>query len=133
MSILKTQTPTYIDLDLNFELHPVTKDVSRLIDRNAIITSVIRLCKTRNSERPFHPEIGCQATSLLFQPFTDDVKASMEMSIRYCLENFEPRIQVISVICHENRMDKSISVTVAFIINVTGQAVTADFTLERTI
>jgi phage baseplate assembly protein W len=133
MSVIKTTTPKYIDLDLNFKLHPVTKDVSRRIDRNAIITSVINLCKTRNGERPFHPEIGCQANSLLFEQFTHDVKAAMERSIKYCINNFEPRVEVTSVLCREDRQSRAISVTVIFRIIASGESVNADFFLERTI
>lgn len=133
MSVIKTPTPKYIDLDLNFKLHPVTKDVSRLTDRNAIIKSVIRLCKTRIGERLFHPEIGCQANSLLFEQFTPDVKAAMERSIKYCIDNFEPRVEVVSVLAREDRQRKAISVTIIFVIVASGEAVTTDFFLERTI
>jgi phage baseplate assembly protein W len=123
----------YIDLDLNFKLHPVTRDVSKRIDRNAIITSVINLCKTRNGERLFHPEIGCQANSLLFEPFTPDVKAAMERSIKYCIDNFEPRVEVTSVLCREDRQRQAITVTIVFTIVANGESVSTDFFLERTI
>lgn len=133
MPVLVSATPKYIDLDLNFTLHPVTGDVSRRVDRNAIITSVINLCKTRNGERPFHPEIGCQANSLLFEPFTQDVKAAMERSIKYCLDNFEPRVEVTAVLCREDRVRQAIAVTIIFVIVATGESVHTDFTLQRTI
>jgi phage baseplate assembly protein W len=133
MAVIKTPAPKYIDLDLNFNLHPVTKDVSRRTDRNAIVTAVINLCKTRNGERPFHPEIGCQANYLLFEQFTSDVKAAMERSIKYCIDNFEPRVEVTSVLCREDRQRKAISVTVIFEIIATGDTATAAFFLERTI
>jgi phage baseplate assembly protein W len=133
MTIVKTKTPKNIDLDLNFSIHPVTKDVSRLIDKNAIITSVINLCKTRNGERPFHPEIGCQATALLFEPFTSNVKAAMERTIKYTIDNFEPRVELLFVQCREDRQRHAVYVTIAFNIVATAETVETNFFLERTI
>jgi phage baseplate assembly protein W len=133
MTIVKTKTPKNIDLDLNFTIHPVTKDVSRLVDNNAIITSVINLCRTKNGERPFHPEIGCQATGLLFEPFTSSVKAAMERAIKYTIDNFEPRVNLISAQCYEDKPRKAIQVTIVFEIVATAETVQTSFFLERTI
>lgn len=133
MAILKTKTPTNVDLDLNFVIHPVTKDVSRLIDNNAIITSVISLCRTKNGERPFHPEIGCQATGLLFEPFTSSVKAAMERAIKYTIENFEPRVDLTYVRVNEDRQRNAVSVQIVFQIVATAVTVQTNFFLERTI
>ena len=133
MAIVKTKTPKNIDLDLNFNIHPVTKDVSRLVDNNAIITSVISLCRTRKGERPFHPDIGCQATGLLFEPFTSSVKAAMERAIKYTIENFESRVELLYVVCREDRQRNAIGVTVAFNIVATAETIQTNFFLERTI
>jgi phage baseplate assembly protein W len=133
MVSVKPKTPKNIDLDLNFSIHPVTKDVSRLIDTNAIITSVISLCKTRNGERPFHPEIGCQATGLLFEPFTSNVKAAMERSIKYTIDNFEPRVELLSARVNEDRVRNAIGVQIVFQIIATAETVNTNFFLERTI
>jgi len=133
MSLIQTKTPKYIDLDLSLNLHPVTKDVSRKIDKNAIITSVMNLVKTRNGERPFHPEIGCQIFSLLFEPFTPSVKSIMERAVKYCLENFEPRVDVQWVRVQENRQANSLSITIAFVIVGTTETIQTNFFLERTI
>ncbi|MGA1048851.1 MAG: hypothetical protein ACO3UU_12655 [Minisyncoccia bacterium] len=47
-------TRIFSDLDFNFTAHPVTKDVSRKYDENAIKQSLKNLLLTRNFERPFH-------------------------------------------------------------------------------
>jgi phage baseplate assembly protein W len=133
MASVQTKTPTYIDLDLGFNLHPVTKDISRKIDKNAIITSVINLIKTRHGERPFHPEIGCQIYSLLFEPFTPDIKSIMERAVKYCLDNFEPRVQLQWVRIQEDRPHNALSITIAFVIVGTTESVQTNFFLERTI
>ena len=89
--------PTYIDLDLNFARHPKTNDVSKKIDTSAIMGSLKNLIKTANFERPFHPEIGCQVHSLLFEQLTADTTSAIKRSIKYAIDNFEPRVELIEV------------------------------------
>ena len=89
--------PIYIDLDLNFALHPRTHDVSKKTDVSAIINSLKNLVKTANFERPFHPEIGCQIYSQIFEQLTPEVIASAERTIKYTITNFEPRVEIVEV------------------------------------
>lgn len=87
----------YLDLDLNFKAHPVTKDVTKKVDDSAVFTSLKNLIKTANFERPFHPEIGCQVYSLLFEQMTPEVISSVSKTIKYVVENFEPRVELLSI------------------------------------
>ena len=59
---------TFKDLDLDFGLNSVTKDVNKLTDAESIKRSVRNLINTNNYERPFHPEIGSGIRGLLFEP-----------------------------------------------------------------
>ena len=61
---------TFKDLDLDFGLNPVTKDVNKLTDAEAIKRSVRNLINTNHFERPFHPEIGGNVRALLFENMT---------------------------------------------------------------
>ena len=61
-------TRTFSDLDLNFGMHPVTRDVVLKYDDQAIKAAVKNLVLTQNYERPFHSEIGSQIRGLLFEP-----------------------------------------------------------------
>ena len=63
---MPTNTRTFTDLDLNFTAHPVNKDVATKYDEQAIKQSVRNLILTKNFERPFHSEIGCQVRGMLF-------------------------------------------------------------------
>ena len=58
----------YSDLDLDFTRNPVTSDVVKLTDVEAVKRSVRNLVNTNKGERPFHPEIGCGIRGLLFEP-----------------------------------------------------------------
>ena len=58
----------YKDLDLDFGRNPVTNDVNKLTDVEAVKRSVRNLINTNHYERPFHPEIGSGIRGLLFEP-----------------------------------------------------------------
>ena len=57
----------YSDLDLDFTRNPVTSDVVKLTDVEAVKRSVKNLIQTNHYERPFHPEIGSDVRALLFE------------------------------------------------------------------
>jgi phage baseplate assembly protein W len=122
---------TYLDLDLNFTRHPMTNDVSKKADVSAIFTSLKNLVKTANFERPFHPEIGCQVHSLLFEQMTSSVIASIQRTIKYSIENFEPRVELISVVVTPS--DHRILIDLTFRILALNVVQTAKFELERTL
>ena len=46
----------YSDLDLNFTIHPVKKDINRHVGEMAVINSVKNLVLTSHYERPFQPK-----------------------------------------------------------------------------
>lgn len=121
----------YTDLDLNFLLHPRTHDISKKTDVSAIFTSLKNLIKTANFERPFHPEIGCQLYSLLFEQMTPDVISAISRTIKYTITNFEPRVEILDVIV--TPYDHKIEIDLTFKILALNVVQTAKFELERTL
>ena len=94
---LSTNTRTWSDLDLDFTMHPVTKDVSIKRNVEAIKRSVRNLIMTNPFERPFHPEIGSGITGLLFDNVAPTTAVVLQSEIRQVLNNFEPRIELIDI------------------------------------
>jgi len=125
-------TRTFSDLDLNFIANPVTGDLSRKLDENAIKQAVKNLVLTNHYERLFHPEIGSQIQSLLFEPFSPMLQSTLERAIVYTIENFEPRVKLRSVDVTLDYDNHSIDVQIEFTIVNTIQPLTVDFTLKRT-
>ena len=54
----KRNNRRYRDIDLNFGINPVTNDIAKVEDVNAVKRSVRNLIQTNFYERPFHPELG---------------------------------------------------------------------------
>jgi hypothetical protein len=70
----------FADLDLSFAANPFTKDIYLKTDEDAVKTALKHLLRTENFERPFHPEIGTQIRSLMFEQFSSAIKIAMELS-----------------------------------------------------
>ena len=87
----------YKDLSLTFRPHPVTEDVVKLTDDDAIKASVIQLVMTMNYEIPFHPEIGCAVLESLFDPISPMSAIKIRKSIEDVINNFEPRVNLLGV------------------------------------
>lgn len=123
---------TFTDLDLNFLAHPVTKDVSTKTDEQAIKSSIRNLVLTSNYEKPFHPEIGSQIKSLLFEPATPMLPILIKKAIEFTIYNFEPRVNLTNVEAVLSEDDNSINVSVEFVILNTSTPVALDLILYRT-
>lgn len=125
-------TRTFSDLDLNFTAHPVTGDVSRRYDDNAIKASLKNLILTNNYERPFHSEIGTSIRKMMFEQFTPLVAASIERAVYDVVNSFEPRVNLDSVNVVDDSDNNAITITITYRIMNTQRPVTLDISLERT-
>lgn len=126
------KTRTFTDLDFNFLSHPRTKDVTTRSDEEAIKQSIRNLVMTRNFERPFRSEIGCQVMGLLFEPMSPLLTAMIEKTIGDTINNFEPRATLIGVSVKYSPENNSLYVTVTFRIKNTTAPITVNLILERT-
>lgn len=125
-------TRIFSDLDFNFTAHPVTGDVTRRYDEDAVKSSLKNLILTRNFERPFHSEIGSPIRALLFEPATPMLAVMLKQAIIDVVNNFEPRVNLIDVYTNVDSDSNSIDVSIEFKIVNTERPITLDLTLERT-
>ena len=125
-------TRTFSDLDFNFIANPATGDVTRKFDENAIKQSVRNLVLTSHYEKPFHPEIGSQVNSLLFEPFSPMLQAMLTEAIKNTINNYEPRVDLLNVIVNANPDNNSLYVSIIFKIVNTETPISVDLVLERT-
>ena len=122
---------TFRDLDLNFTIHPVKKDINTFKDEFAIINSVKNLILTNYYERLFQPTIGSGLRGLLFEPIDSLVAASMEREIVEAINNFEPRARVSSVAAVPSPDENRYNVRLEFFIINDPNPITINFFLER--
>jgi phage baseplate assembly protein W len=125
-------TRLFSDIDLNFTKHPVTGDVARRFDENAIKASIRNLLLTRNFERPFHSEIGSPIRSLMFELPGPMFDVMLQRAIIDVINNFEPRVEIIDVKVNDASDLNAVYVTLEFKIVNTERPFTLDLALERT-
>ena len=130
---IKRISRAFKDISLSFTHHPVTKDITILKNENAIKKSVRNLVQTIPTERFFNSALGSEVRDSLFD-FVDFGTASViQDQILNTIENFEPRVDNVSVEVLPRPDTNEFEVTVFF--DIVGLDVpTQDFTfiLEAT-
>ena len=91
-NVTKRVNRQYRDLDLDFGLNTVTKDVNKLTDAEAVKRSVRNLINTNHYERFFRPELGSGLRSLLFEPMTEITSQFIKQKIIELLNFYEPKV-----------------------------------------
>jgi len=130
-NVTKRVNRQYRDLDLDFGLNSVTKDVNKLTDAEAVKRSVRNLINTNHYERFFRPELGSGLRGLLFEPMTEITTQFIKQKIIELLNFYEPRIRLTSVIV-DNQMDaNAYSVRISFNIIGTQTPIQVETFLER--
>ena len=101
---LSTHTRGWADLDLDFTAHPVTKDIVRKTNVEAVKRSVRNLIQTNKYDKKFHPEVDGGVTRHLFGLATAATKHDIAEAISTCLTNYEPRVIVdrVNVLSNED-------------------------------
>ena len=124
---------SFKDISLSFDPHPVTKDLPVLRNERAITRSVRNLVQTIPGERFFNPILGSGVRRLLFD-FVDVATAdSIEDEILTTINNFETRVNNVSVQVEPRPDRNNFDVTVLF--DIIGQSLPTQefsFILEAT-
>lgn len=124
-------TRQFVDLDLSFKANPFTKDLYLKTDEDAVKTSIKHLLRTNNFERPFHPEIGTQIRSLMFEHFSSAVKIALERTIYESIEKFEPRARLIEVSVEESQDTNDLIINVIFTLKNANTPITITTSISR--
>ena len=121
----------YSDLNLNFNKNPATKDVAKLKDVEAVKRAVRNLILTNRFERPFHPEIGSDIRSLLFENMTPVVEVLLKDRIKETIDVYEPRADVTDIIVSGDSDRNEYRVQIEFrVLNIPDPIIVTEF-LQR--
>ncbi len=106
----------YRDLDLFFAKTQSSKDVRKVTDIAAVKRSVRNLVLLNHYEKPFHPEIGSGIRDMLFENMSNMTAFILTKKIEDVIENFEPRVRLISVRADPNLDRNEYEVTIEFFV-----------------
>jgi len=121
----------FSDLDLDFTRNPVTNDVAKIQDVDAVKRSVRNLIQTNFYERPFRPELGSGVRQMLFEPFTPLTATFIKRKVEEVLANYEPRAKVEQVTVNDDIERNSIQIRIYFYVVNFEQPVVVTTYLER--
>lgn len=121
----------YSDLDLNFTIHPVRKDVNRYLGDLAVINSVKNLILTNRYERLFQPDIGSNVRALLFENMDIITATALEQEIDLVLKNYEPRVRIVKIVVVPEYDKNAYKILLQFNIMNRIEPITITFYLER--
>ena len=107
-------TKIYKDIDISFAKNPNTLDISKKIDVAAVKQALKLLINTQYYEKPFNPEFGSNIRSLLFQPFSLETANRLQDEIKQTINNFEPRVKIVSILVDPNLDTQEYNVEIAF-------------------
>ena len=124
-------TRNFKDLDLNFAIHPIRKDINIHRAEYAVINSVKNLILTNHFERPFQPEVGSNIRRLLFENIDVILAAQIEREIEETINNFEPRVEVSSTTAIASPDENGYKILLEFFVINNPDPITINFFLER--
>ena len=94
---IQRKSRAFKDISLSFSPHPVTRDLPVLVNERAISRSVRNLVETITTERFFNSLIGTELRDSLFENFTPLTVTVLEDQIIATIENYEPRVDNVSI------------------------------------
>lgn len=121
----------FSDFSLLFNRHPTSLDVVKKTNEEAIKQSLKNLLLTKHYERPFHPEIGCQIYSLLFENWDPIVERTMQQTIIDMVNKFEPRVRIINLRIDPRPDENGVNITLEFQIINSNKPITFTTALTR--
>ena len=124
-------TRNFVDLDLNFSIHPIRKDISTYNSEYAVINSVKNLILTNHYEKPFRPQVGSNIRRLLFENIDSIIAAQIERAVTETIENFEPRVSVSSITAIPDPDNNRYNLKLEFFVINQTSPITINFFLER--
>ena len=121
----------YSDFNLDFTAHPVTGDITKKLNENAISQSIRDLLLTSHYERLFNPDIGSNLKKFLFEPIDNVTTSLIQDEIFRTLANYESRIIIQDVVAAPNYEEDRYDVTVTFFVRNTIEPLSITFFLQR--
>lgn len=123
--------PDYSDLDLDFQINPITGDINKKTGNDAIKRSIRNLVFTNFYERPFKSFVGSNIPSLLFDNVDVITASEIESALIKLINTYEPRVRLNTVTVFADLDNYGFNVTLEYIILNTEVPATFNLFLER--
>tara|TARA_Y100000004_G_scaffold172249_1_gene208911 strand:- start:335 stop:766 length:432 start_codon:yes stop_codon:yes gene_type:complete len=122
----------YKDIDITFERHPITNDITVKKDVDAVKRSLKNIILTNHYERPFKPNFGSNLRTRLFEIADGEIGGRTYQLIRESIMKLEPRIRDMSMQFSEDAIDRNeLNCTIFFSVHNVSQQQDINFKISR--
>ena len=122
----------YVDFDMDFTVHPSHGDLSTVKKSTAISRSIRNLLSTKMNERLFQPNLDSGIEILLFENFNALTSSRLEHAIKFAIDKYEPRAEVVNVTVHANEDENAYEINITYMPDNDVQEANLEVYLERT-
>ncbi len=105
---------SFKDLSISFKFNPLSGDLIALKNENAIARAVRNIVLTTPGEKFFDPDFGSSVSEILFENVDDITAISIKDEIKNCLQNYEPRVEIIDVKVDPNFDENQFDVIITY-------------------
>ena len=104
------------DISMTFKVNPLNNDLITLKNENAVARSLRNLVMTFNGEVFYNPIVGSRVSRLLFDNMDLATTDALKDEITRSINNYEPRVDLISVDVNPNYDNNEYNVRVSYFI-----------------
>ena len=123
--------PQYADFTVQFFQHPVSNDLARITDFEAVKRSIKSLILTDKYERLLDPNIGSNVNRLLFEPVDGTTSIVLQGYIQEVISNYEPRATLEDVVIVPDEDNNAYRITIYFSVIFSEEIQTVEIFLQR--
>lgn len=117
----QTEAPLiyYSDIDINFSRNPVTGNLVRVTNEEAVKSAMRNLILTSLGESPYEPFKGSKVNAMLFEFGGDSVAQDARKVIEQAVTAYEKRVKLISVDVFDDTANFNIIINIIFeVVNI---------------
>lgn len=124
---------SFKDISMSFQINPLTYDLIAIKNETAIARSLRNLVLTNKGERFFDANLGSRVNNLLFENLDDITASSVRDEIENVINNYEPRVELISVEVKPDYDNGELNVLIRYyIVGIDAQPQQLSFALQPT-
>jgi phage baseplate assembly protein W len=121
------------DISMSFQYNPLNRDLIAIKNETAISRSIRNIVFTLPGEKFFNENFGSSVSRVLFENVDEISASSIESQIRTSINNYEPRVSLLSVTAYPDYDNNSFDVTITYnIIGVDASTQQLEFVLQPT-
>ena len=121
------------DISMSFQYNPLNNDLIAIKNETAISRSIRNIVFTLPGEKFFNENFGSSVSRVLFENVDEISASSIESQIRTSINNYEPRVSLLSVTAYPDYDNNSFDVTITYnIIGVDVSTQQLEFVLQPT-